>query len=295
MLFGLNHDIPTVTPHGVCGSRPIYKGREAMWLTSPQPSHSSIGALTTFYSRQRNLLLDLSMLRSHTRKYVSKPHLKSRAGLLLAGLPWPGTMLLNNHNCALLARHASNYIICNDAHSVGMARKALQYNPYVLVDMEGHKRNPVNRSNDSLSIIQIGTPGASRVFLFDMRKLRTEDRRGVLSILAGPQIIKVGWGLPVDYEILRNGYNTTLSSVIDLQIVDILSRSTRGEGERERVARLGWRNMPGEYLLQNGLELDGIHVLNRMDAALQEHGIRGVPLKECRHSCTESHSILTSN
>ena len=150
------------------------------------------------------------------------------------------------------------------------------------MDTEGHTRNSSNRSDDSLSIIQIGTPGATRVFLFDMCKLVAEERYRVLSLLADPQIIKVGWGLPVDYEILRYGYNTHLSSVLDLQIVDILSRATRGEGEKERVARLGWRNVSGELLLEKGLELDGIHALNRMDTALQEHDIRDVPMKESK-------------
>ena len=186
---------------------------------------------------------------------------------------------------------ARNCAICDNAQSASRAYKTLRSAPYVIIDTEGHKRKSFNHLNDSLSLIQVGTPGASQVFLFDMRSLRTDARRGILALLADPRVLKIGWGLPADFEILYNGYGTRLASMLDLQIVDIHSRVRRGENDEARIARLAWRSVPYGALLARGLELKGIHALNGMDAALTEHDIKGVPLKECR--CWTHHTLRT--
>ena len=95
-----------------------------------------------------------------------------------------------------------------------------------------------------------------------MRSLRTDARRGILALLADLRVLKIGWGLPADFEILYNGYGTRLASMLDLQIVDIHSRVRRGENDEARIARLAWRSVPYGALLVRGLELKGIHALN---------------------------------
>lgn len=182
---------------------------------------------------------------------------------------------------------ATDYILCDNASLTSQAYQTLRSAPYLIVDTEGHTRSSSNQPTSNLSLIQIGTPGASRVFLFDFLALDSNARRHILALLADSRIPKIGWGLPADVEILFNGYGTQMTSFLDLQIVDIQSRLERGERECQRLKRLAWKRVPAESLKE--LELDGIHALNKMDNALHEHEISGVPMKECQ--CDYFHSV----
>ena len=138
---------------------------------------------------------------------------------------------------------------------------------------------------NTLSLIQLGNPDADEVFLFDMFRLNNKNQalRHLLGFLSDPKIIKVGWGGKTDYMKLKTIYRTTMVSFLDLQIVDIRKRMHEGETRSRQIKRLSSPSFPETAI--NSLEIEDVHALSSMDAALIEHQIIDVPRKEGMSSC----------
>ncbi|EJD01977.1 uncharacterized protein FOMMEDRAFT_58981, partial [Fomitiporia mediterranea MF3/22] len=168
--------------------------------------------------------------------------------------------------------------ICDNQGSTSRARRILANAPYVLFDCEGHN-SKCRDGSESLSLVQLGTPHAEEIFVFDMLALKDSNRatRSVLSLINSPKILKVGWGGVQDYTTLWRIYNTPMQAFLDLQIVDIQSRIHRREPRKVQISRLASDHFPSSVIEK--LQIDGVHALSTMDKALVEHGINGAPRK----------------
>lgn len=201
---------------------------------------------------------------------------------LLSGSIKYGNSNLNRKNRNSFISYSSNatYLVCDNINSVEYASKRLRSSPYVLFDSEGH-----GKSMNTLSLIQLGNPDADEVFLFDMFRLNNKSQalRHLLGFLSDPKIIKVGWGGKTDYMKLKTIYRTTMVSFLDLQIVDIRRRLHEGETRSRQIKRLSSPSFPETAI--NSLEIEDVHALSSMDAALIEHQIIDVPRKEGMSSC----------
>ncbi|KZV84855.1 hypothetical protein EXIGLDRAFT_575876, partial [Exidia glandulosa HHB12029] len=138
-----------------------------------------------------------------------------------------------------------------------------------------------------LSLISIGTPDAGYIFLFDVLALSTDELRPIIDILADTNILKVVWDGRMDsIEFLRE-FGISLGRVLDLQIVDLVSRQWRvGESAESRMER------PLDPLHRvRHLDTFGIHGLGGLKGALQEHGIYGIGALGCLVRHTVSHMV----
>ncbi|KAH8112377.1 hypothetical protein DFH11DRAFT_1744979 [Phellopilus nigrolimitatus] len=82
----------------------------------------------------------------------------------------------------------------------------------------------------------------------------------------------------MDYVELFYSYSCPIENVLDLQLVDVLSRKGRGESDYVRMRRMGRRSFPLSEVKK--LQVEEVYVLNSMDGAVREHGIEGIQLKD---------------
>ena len=181
---------------------------------------------------------------------------------------------------SLYPASASRTVICDNPGSVARACGVLEEAPYIIFDCEGHRmRLPCG--TESVSLLQLGTPHAEDVFLFDILTLRNHGRAtgSVLSLLCNPGgILKVGWGVTEDFSAISRVYNKSITPFLDLQLVDIHSRVRRRETREAQVSRLASSAFPSSEIEK--LQIDGVHKLSSMDQALAEHSLDDVPKKE---------------
>lgn len=163
------------------------------------------------------------------------------------------------------------YTMCTNDAEASRACEVLAAAPYILVDCEGCDMN-------ALSLMQLGTPHAEHIFLFDFLALSSPASRiGIVELLSNPFIIKVFWDGRSDYWDLRSSCGVHTAPVLDLQLVDIHSREVRNLDRYAHICRLMRKTFP--MALVKKLQLDDVHVLNGMDNAIREHRV-DVALKD---------------
>lgn len=192
------------------------------------------------------------------------------------------------HAETTLVRYATSrtpipFKIVDNQESATQAIRRLQEAPFILIDGEGHYRQVFDTPSSGLSILQLSTPSASDVYLFDMLALTEAGKRKhfVLrrldNLLSSKKVLKVGWGGREDLGLLKQAYGISVEPYLDMQLADIHHRIQRREGYGEQVKRLSSASFP-EKAVRN-LQLEGVHALSKMDNALEEHAI-DAPLKE---------------
>lgn len=172
------------------------------------------------------------------------------------------------------------YTLCTTDEHVLKATSVLASSKYVFLDCEGRD---LGNKEGALSLIQLGAPNAHSldIFLFDVLSLsHLALQRLFNTILASDSVRKIVWDGRMDDTELYFGHSCALQNVLDLQLVDILSRcmSIRTNNMRPHVRRLERRDFPVWEVAK--LQLEGVYALNSMDSAAREHRIVDMPLKD---------------
>ena len=170
-----------------------------------------------------------------------------------------------------------HYNYCTTTRAVHAAVAFLRGSPRLLVDTEGKE---IGTTEGCLSIISVGTMNAEYIFLFDVSALATpqEIKRGglqpLLRLLSDPKYLKVVWDGRQDYFELREMFGCKMVNVLDLQIVELVSRwEVRGEGEAERRIRL--EKFFGKASVWSEPErFDGLHLLCGMQRCVEENNLQ---------------------
>ena len=71
------------------------------------------------------------------------------------------------------------------------------------------------------------TRPSAHIYLIDVASIPLKHLRPVFDLLASSDVTKVVWDGRMDYSALYHDYGVRMRNVIDLQIVDILSRDSR--------------------------------------------------------------------
>lgn len=151
-----------------------------------------------------------------------------------------------------------NYLYCDSPATYASAVWHLRHAPYLIVDCEG---NNLGRAGGSVTLICVGTPFAEHIFLFDVLSplISRYDIDALLSLFNDENILKVMWDGRMDYLEILETYGVPMRGVLDLQIAEVVSRSTiRGEGEEARVRRI--RNVLG-FHNRHRARYDGLHAV----------------------------------
>ncbi|EJD01980.1 uncharacterized protein FOMMEDRAFT_157145 [Fomitiporia mediterranea MF3/22] len=159
------------------------------------------------------------------------------------------------------------YTICTTEESVSKAVEVLADAEYIILDCEGRD---LGSASGALSLISLGTPHASDIFLFDILLLPHHALQilfnAVLSLTPAARAkTKVVWDGRMDYSELFFSYTCPIENVLDLQLADILSRAKRGQNDKQRLDRLSRRAFPRSEIRK--LQLEEVHALNGMDGA----------------------------
>lgn len=164
----------------------------------------------------------------------------------------------------------TKHTLCNDLSSFMHAARVLDQSPVFIIDCEG--RN-LGGPDGVLSLICIGTERAEHVFLLDALALKPLVSRLPLlfELLQDPSKKKLMWDCRNDaFEILSD-YGIMLQGVVDLQLAEVLSRSTmRKETDWHRAGRLKRPHLPIPVIKKNPKLFAGVHSLQGMDSCIRE-------------------------
>ncbi|KAI0049360.1 hypothetical protein FA95DRAFT_1538429 [Auriscalpium vulgare] len=140
-----------------------------------------------------------------------------------------------------------------------------------MLDCEGRE---IGTADGALSLLSLGSPpvDSQSVFVIDVPAIRAfpPAMQAIAFLLRNPLIVKVVWDGRMDAIELSDVFGVGLGPVLDLQIVEVLSRETRfGETDRDRVQRLA-RGQFGYRALKEEPELfNGMHVVLGMQRCLE--------------------------
>jgi len=167
------------------------------------------------------------------------------------------------------------FILCDNEKSVKEAVRSLDQASCVFLDCEGRD---LGTRDGALSIVSLGSPLTDTVYLIDVVSLSPDLNQLIFDLLENNDLRKVVWDGRMDFAELFFGHSTAIdANVLDLQLVDITSRSSRGESEYKRKQRMctgfPWRET-------RKLLLEGMHALNSLDRALREHGVTNAAQKD---------------
>ncbi|KAL5478239.1 hypothetical protein ACEPAI_2423 [Sanghuangporus weigelae] len=171
------------------------------------------------------------------------------------------------------------FTLCTTAESVSLALENLLDAEYVFLDCEGRD---LGCAPGALSLISIGSPHAAEVYLFDVLALPRDSLQllfySIFSLTSSARAkTKVVWDGRMDYVELFYSYSCPIENVLDLQLVDVISRTKRGETEHKRLCRFVRKTFSMSEVRK--LQLEEVYVLNGMDGAMREHKIDGVEMK----------------
>lgn len=173
------------------------------------------------------------------------------------------------------------YTLCTTLDNVKLAAQELANSEYIILDCEGLE---LGTEIGALSLLCLSGPEAATVYIFDVLSLPKEALQLLFSDVLGTvgsddtkQKIKVVWDGRMDFSELFFNHKYELSPTLDLQLVDILSREIRREGDHSRLQRICRRDFP--WSIVSKLQLEGVHRLTSLDRALYEHSVLSVPPK----------------
>ena len=174
-------------------------------------------------------------------------------------------------------------IICDTASQCQTAATALETCPALVFDCEGHN---LGTSGGRLSIILLrGATADSQTYIIDAIRSPPTSLRPILDLLCSPNIRKIVFDGRMDYSALYHELGVELENVIDLQLVDIMSRFARGEGRKTQWKRLKSSLKTDELRTRPQLYAQ-VHRLNGLNGCIAEHDViprkAGEPFKSKR-------------
>ncbi|KAK7022043.1 hypothetical protein VNI00_017078 [Paramarasmius palmivorus] len=126
-------------------------------------------------------------------------------------------------------------IFCDDAETLREAIVELDTSGTLIIDCEGRDLGSLG---GALSLISVRiTEPILRTYVFDVIRLGS-SLVPLWSLLSSPGKRKVVFDGRQDHCAMWYGYGVILPNTIDLQLADIRSRETRGEGEAKQMQRL---------------------------------------------------------
>ena len=160
-------------------------------------------------------------------------------------------------------------LFCGTVGSVRNAESVLKASQTVFVDSEGVD---LGVRGGTLSVRSIGAipqhaPQRLHISLIDVASVPLKHLRPVFDLLASSDVTKVVWDGRMDYSALYHDYGVRMRNVIDLQIVDILSRDSR-DTPKQHLKRFNG------YVRKDLLTKERyarLHRLNGLLRAVQEH------------------------
>ncbi|KAI0759903.1 ribonuclease H-like domain-containing protein [Irpex lacteus] len=123
----------------------------------------------------------------------------------------------------------THIVFCDTVKSVKNAITILSTSEIIFMDCEGVELGVVGGSLSilSLGVISGGPINVLNIYLIDVTRLSVARLRPVFNLLASPITTKVVWDGRMDYSALFHGFGVHMQNVIDLQVVDVLSRASR--------------------------------------------------------------------
>lgn len=163
------------------------------------------------------------------------------------------------------------YTLCNTSGIVASATKKLSSAAYLAFDCEGQN---LGEGKGRLSVISLATlPRIDpHVYLFDAIALTSKQLEPVFKLLQSRDHTKIMFDGRMDFSQLYHYHNTCLTTVLDLQLADVESRSRRGEGLNEQLQRLFPFVTRNEITRQQS-SYTQIHRLNGLASCAKEHGV----------------------
>ncbi|KAI0759905.1 ribonuclease H-like domain-containing protein [Irpex lacteus] len=137
-------------------------------------------------------------------------------------------------------------MFCATSDSVEIARVVLSTFQTIFMDCEGVE---LGVRGGSLCILSLGgippyAPQNLHIYLIDVLHLPLDILRSILDLIASPEVTKVLWDGRLDYSALYHDFGVQMQNVVDLQIVDILSRKSRDTPKRH-IQRFNGYVVPG--------------------------------------------------
>lgn len=126
------------------------------------------------------------------------------------------------------------YQLCDNDYALQGALRILRSSSEIILDCEGEK---LGKQGGSLSIISLRSTATMDIFLIDVIGLRS-SLSPLFDLLQSTEIVKIMFDGRMDFSALYHEFGVHLRNVIDLQLVDIRSRQSRGETNVGRVRRL---------------------------------------------------------
>ncbi|KAF8478864.1 ribonuclease H-like domain-containing protein [Gautieria morchelliformis] len=159
-----------------------------------------------------------------------------------------------------------SYTLCATAAS---SLQTLSKVELLIVDCEGRD---LGTRDGALSTISVGTEQSSNIFVYDAVELDRDALLPVLELLSDPKIIKVFWDGRMDFSEIFHSYKKRVENALDMQIVEIMSRESRGETESNRQARIKTLLRPSRVIPWRE-EYEDIIVVVGMKKCLSEQGL----------------------
>jgi exonuclease 3'-5' domain-containing protein 1 len=165
-------------------------------------------------------------------------------------------------------RFTMPYTLCDDETRAKYAADVISRESVFFLDCEG--RDLGNRGG-ALGLISMGVAGTDDVFLFDMLSLDSQSPAilSLLSLIGNEKVRKIVWDGRMDNVALWEKYGVVLAGTLDLQIVEIDSRSARGEDDLNRRQRLIRAVGPGQAL-HKPEKYEHVHGLCGLDGCLRD-------------------------
>ena len=161
-------------------------------------------------------------------------------------------------------------VFCDTAAKCQTAATAFETCPAVVLDCEGHN---LGTSGGKLSIILLrGVTADSQTFLIDVPKLSFTSILPILDLLRSPNIRKIVFDGRMDFSALYHELGVELQNVVDLQLVDIMSRFARGERWETQQKRLRSTLKTDELRTCPQLYVQ-VHRLHGLDGCIAEHKV----------------------
>ena len=171
-------------------------------------------------------------------------------------------------------------VFCDTAAKCQTAAAAFETSPALVLDCEGDN---LGISSGRLSIILLRSVAAdSQTYIIDVLRLSPTSLQPIFDLLRSPNIRKIVFDGRMDFSALYHELGIELQNVLDLQLVDIMSRFERGEGWETQRKRL--RSCLKTDELQNRPQLyTQVHRLNGLGGCIAEHAVipkkTGKPIK----------------
>ena len=159
----------------------------------------------------------------------------------------------------------------------------------LVLDCEGHNLG-VSSGTLSVIVLRSATPDA-RTYLIDVPHLSPASLQPVLDLLRAPAIRKVVFDGRMDFSALHHhALRAELRNVLDLQLVDVMSRFARGETGETQRRRLRSFLKTDELHTRPRLHAQ-VHRLSSLDGCIAEHAVvprkAGKPIKTKGESRSE--------